>query len=65
MDVLYQLSYIGVGIQFYFYCAPGSGSAIGAEDGARTRHPQLGRLMLYQMSYFRMWFWGVEDRLFA
>ena len=24
-----------------------------AEDGARTRHPQLGRLMLYQMSYFR------------
>ncbi len=63
MDVLYQLSYIGVGI--HYYCEPGSGSVLGAEDGARTRHPQLGRLMLYQMSYFRMWFWGVEDRLFA
>jgi hypothetical protein len=24
-----------------------------AEDRARTGHPQLGRLMLYQMSYFR------------
>ena len=27
---------------------------IGAEDEARTRYPQLGRLMLYQMSYFRL-----------
>ena len=26
---------------------------IGAEDGARTRHLKLGRLSLYQMSYFR------------
>ena len=25
----------------------------GAEDGAQTRDPQLGRLMLYQLSYFR------------
>jgi hypothetical protein len=25
-----------------------------AEDEARTRYPQLGRLMLYQMSYFRL-----------
>ena len=24
-----------------------------AEDGIRTRDPQLGRLMLYQLSYFR------------
>ena len=24
----------------------------GAEDEARTRDPQLGRLMLYQLSYF-------------
>ena len=24
-----------------------------AEDGAQTRDPQLGRLMLYQLSYFR------------
>jgi hypothetical protein len=27
--------------------------AIGAEDEVRTRDPQLGRLMLYQLSYFR------------
>ena len=25
-----------------------------AEDGDRTRYPQLGRLVLYQMSYFRV-----------
>ena len=24
-----------------------------AEDGVRTRDPQLGKLMLYQLSYFR------------
>ncbi len=30
-----------------------------AENGARTRHLQLGRLSLYQMSYFRVW--GEED----
>ncbi len=27
-----------------------------AEDRARTGHPQLGRLTLYQMSYFRLFF---------
>ena len=26
---------------------------IGADDGARTRDPQLGKLMLYQLSYVR------------
>ena len=26
----------------------------GAEDETRTRDPQLGRLMLYQLSYFRV-----------
>ena len=26
---------------------------IGAEDEVRTRDPQLGRLMLYRLSYFR------------
>ena len=26
----------------------------GAEDEVRTRDPQLGRLMLYQLSYFRI-----------
>ena len=25
-----------------------------AENGTRTRDPQLGKLMLYQLSYFRM-----------
>jgi hypothetical protein len=25
-----------------------------AEDETRTRDPQLGRLMLYQLSYFRI-----------
>ncbi len=35
------LSYIGV-------------YAIRAEDEAQTRDPQLGRLMLYQLSYFRI-----------
>jgi hypothetical protein len=29
-------------------------SSARAEDRARTGHPQLGRLMLYQMSYFRL-----------
>ncbi len=29
-----------------------------AEDGAQTRDPQLGRLMLYQLSYFRILFCG-------
>ena len=27
--------------------------SIRAEDGAQTRDPQLGRLMLYRLSYFR------------
>ena len=25
----------------------------GAEDGTRTRDPNLGKVMLYQLSYFR------------
>ncbi len=29
----------------------------GAEDEIRTRDPQLGRLMLYQLSYFRVQFY--------
>ena len=28
-------------------------SFLRAEDGTQTRDPQLGRLMLYQLSYFR------------
>jgi hypothetical protein len=30
-----------------------SGAFLGADDGARTRDPQLGKLMLYQLSYVR------------
>jgi hypothetical protein len=30
-----------------------SGAFNGADDGARTRDPQLGKLMLYQLSYVR------------
>ena len=30
------------------------GICFGAEDEAQTRDPQLGRLMLYQLSYFRI-----------
>ena len=37
----------------------------GAEDEVRTRDPQLGRLMLYQLSYFRdcgrRWIRTTED----
>ena len=31
-----------------------------AEDEAQTRDPQLGRLMLYQLSYFRNFFVGKD-----
>ncbi len=33
-------------------------SRTGAGDGIRTRDPQLGRLMLYQLSYSREWVEG-------
>jgi hypothetical protein len=36
----------------------------GAEDRARTGHPQLGRLMLYQMSYFRFYYLRIFRILF-
>ena len=32
-----------------------------AEDGTQTRDPQLGRLMLYQLSYFRKFMWAKMD----
>ena len=34
---------------------------IRAEDEAQTRDPQLGRLMLYQLSYFRIFLWAKMD----
>ena len=33
----------------------------GAENEVRTRDPQLGRLMLYQLSYFRKNWWAEKD----
>ena len=33
----------------------------GAENEVRTRDPQLGRLMLYQLSYFRNYWWEKMD----
>ena len=32
----------------------GSPCCLGAENGIRTRDPQLGKLMLYRLSYFRI-----------
>ena len=32
----------------------------GAENEARTRDPNLGKVMLYQLSYFRIWFLRVQ-----
>ncbi len=29
-------------------------SGVGAENGTRTRDPDLGKVMLYQLSYFRL-----------
>ena len=37
-------------------------SAFRAEDGTRTRDPNLGKVMLYQLSYFRVD--GCKDRYF-
>ena len=31
------------------------GIFFGAEDEIRTRDPHLGKVMLYQLSYFRVW----------
>ena len=36
-------------------------SISGAEDGTQTRDPQLGRLMLYRLSYFRNFAWAKMD----
>ena len=31
-------------------------STSGAENGTRTRDPNLGKVVLYQLSYFRLFF---------
>ena len=33
-----------------------------AEDGTRTRDPNLGKVMLYQLSYFRVFFSNAMQR---
>ena len=39
-------------IQRHLFHSP-LGLSYGAENGAQTRDPQLGRLVLYRLSYFR------------
>jgi len=34
---------------------PIANSRSGARDGIRTRDPDLGKVVLYQLSYSRMW----------
>ena len=48
-DALYHLSYMGMS---NYYLPTNNKNRAG--DGTRTRDPQLGRLMLYQVSYSRM-----------
>ena len=37
----------------FFYGVSAAGGSERADDGDRTRDPQLGKLMLYQLSYVR------------
>ena len=53
-DALYQLSYVG------FFCYTINNSGAGNET--RTRNPQLGRLMLYQLSYSRPVYLSLQNR---
>ena len=41
------------GIYYLFVCPCALTFILRAEDGTQTRDPQLGRLMLYRLSYFR------------
>ncbi len=38
------------------------GRILGAKDRARTGHPDLGKVVLYQMSYFRMSFARLKNK---
>ncbi len=38
----------------------GPGTFNGADNGARTRDPNLGKVVLYQLSHVRMW-WAIQD----
>jgi hypothetical protein len=55
-EVLYLLSYVGNRAKTYYRDLPltlAGRLLSGAGNGFRTRDPQLGRLMLYQLSYSR------------
>ena len=55
-EVLYRLSYVGNHAKSYSLGLPPTPAGLllsGAGNGFRTRDPQLGRLMLYQLSYSR------------
>ena len=49
-----ELLILGLEDRYTSHCANGAK----AEDGARSRNPQIGNLMLYQLSYFRKSAWG-------
>ena len=55
--MLYRLSYMGRSLFRLFDLAlpplDARDAIVGAGNGTRTRDPQLGRLMLYQLSYSR------------
>ena len=36
------------------------GFVLRAKDGIRTRDPDLGKVVLYQLSYFRVRFWDCK-----
>ena len=38
----------------------GPGAYNGADNGARTRDPNLGKVVLYQLSHVRLW-WAIQD----
>ena len=52
MQVLYRLSYVGP-LTLSESVQARHDQAAGAGNGVRTRDPQLGRLMLCQLSYSR------------
>jgi hypothetical protein len=54
-DVLCQLSYLGPCPPTRPFSPSPDGRSLRAGNGTRTRDPELGRLVLYQLSYSRLW----------
>ena len=64
MEALYRLSYVGTQKLHQKQFRNLYNKKIGAGNGIRTRDPQLGRLMLYQLSYSRtLKIFGGEGRI--